>query len=290
MSAIERCRTAALGGHVERCEACAHLRISYNSCRNRHCPKCQAVAAKEWLADRRAELLPVPYFHVVFTLPGPIADIAYQNKAVVYDLLLKTAAETLITIAPTGQSPWAEGPRPQAPRRPHRAHRRTAHLGIGTHPPSARPYHRTRRRLLAQACPGAGRGPALDCLPARLSLCPCGCSHGCSAVCSWSRVFLERLIAAYQAGRLEFFADQAALAEPAVFKTHLGARRKIEWVVYAKPPFWRTRRGPRLPVPLHAPDRYCQQPARRLRRRTRDFQMEGLPGQTRRPLQANGLP
>src|SRR6516164_7183790 len=99
MSAIERCRTVALGGHVERCEECAHLRISYNSCRNRHCPKCQAAAAKEWLADRQNELLPVPYFHVVFTLPRPIADIAYQNKAVVYDLLLKTAADTLITIA-----------------------------------------------------------------------------------------------------------------------------------------------------------------------------------------------
>ena len=99
MSAIERCRTAALGGHVERCKECAHLRISYNSCRNRHCPKCQAAAAKEWLADRQAELLPVAYFHVVFTLPAPIADIAYQNKAVIYDLLLKTAAETLITIA-----------------------------------------------------------------------------------------------------------------------------------------------------------------------------------------------
>jgi hypothetical protein len=99
MSAIERCRTAALGGHVERCEACAHLRISYNSCRNRRCPKCQAAAAKQWLADRQAELLPVPYFHVVFTLPGPIADIANRNKAIVYDLLLKVAAETLITIA-----------------------------------------------------------------------------------------------------------------------------------------------------------------------------------------------
>src|SRR6516225_12456515 len=94
----------ALGGHVERCEACAHLRISYNSCRDRHCPKCQAAAAKEWLADRQAELLPVPYFHVVFTLPRPIADIAYHNQAVVYDLLLKVAAETLITIAPTGQA------------------------------------------------------------------------------------------------------------------------------------------------------------------------------------------
>jgi hypothetical protein len=114
MSAIERCRTwafsprarpvGALGGHVERCEACAHLRISYNSCRDRHCPKCQAAAAKEWLADRQTELLPVPYFHVVFTLPRPIADIAYQNQAVVYDLLLKVAAETLLTIAPTGQA------------------------------------------------------------------------------------------------------------------------------------------------------------------------------------------
>src|SRR5213076_1494338 len=99
MNAIESCRTAALGGHVARCEDCSHTLIAYNSCRNRHCPKCQGTAAKQWLAEREAELLPVPYFHVVFTLPGPIADIAFQNKAVVYDLLLKTAAETLITIA-----------------------------------------------------------------------------------------------------------------------------------------------------------------------------------------------
>ena len=99
MSAIENCRTAALGGHVLRCENCSHIEIAYNSCRNRHCPKCQAAAAKEWLAEREAELLPVPYFHVVFTLPAQIADIAYQNKAVVYGLLLKTSAETLITIA-----------------------------------------------------------------------------------------------------------------------------------------------------------------------------------------------
>ena len=99
MSAIESCRTAALGGHVARCEKCAHSQISYNSCRNRHCPKCQGAAAKDWLAAREADLLPVPYYHVVFTLPGPIADIAYQNKAVIYDLLFKTSAETLITIA-----------------------------------------------------------------------------------------------------------------------------------------------------------------------------------------------
>jgi hypothetical protein len=99
MSAIERCRTAALGGHVARCEDCAHTLIAYNSCRNRHCPKCQGAAAKEWLAERESELLPVGYFHVVFTLPAPIAEIAYQNKTVIYDLLFRAAAETVLTIA-----------------------------------------------------------------------------------------------------------------------------------------------------------------------------------------------
>jgi hypothetical protein len=99
MSAIESCRTAALGGHVARCEKCSHTQIAYNSCRNRHCPKCQGAAAKEWLAAREAELLPVPYYHVVFTLPAAIADIAYQNKAIIYDLLFKASAETLVTIA-----------------------------------------------------------------------------------------------------------------------------------------------------------------------------------------------
>ena len=99
MSAIERCRTAALGGHVARCENCADIAIAYNSCRNRHCPKCQAAVAKEWLAEREAELLPVGYFHLVFTLPGPIADIAYHNKATIYRLLFTAAAEATLTIA-----------------------------------------------------------------------------------------------------------------------------------------------------------------------------------------------
>ncbi len=99
MSAIERCRTAALGGHVATCQDCAHTVIAYNSCRNRHCPKCQGAAAKDWLAARQAELLPVEYYHVVFTLPARIADIAYQNKAEIYTILFKAAAETLITIA-----------------------------------------------------------------------------------------------------------------------------------------------------------------------------------------------
>jgi hypothetical protein len=101
MSAIERCRTAALGGHVARCEndACAHTTIAYNSCRNRHCPKCQSAAAREWMEERQAELLPVPYFHIVFTLPAAIGDIAYQNKAAIYALLFKASAETMLTIA-----------------------------------------------------------------------------------------------------------------------------------------------------------------------------------------------
>ena len=99
MSAIERCRTAALGGHVARCADCAYTTIAYNSCRNRHCPKCQGAAAKDWLAEREAELLPVPYYHVVFTLPAAIADIAHQNKAVIYDLLFKVSAETMLTVA-----------------------------------------------------------------------------------------------------------------------------------------------------------------------------------------------
>ena len=99
MGAIEACRTAALGGHVERCESCAHERIAFNSCRNRHCPKCQFAQARDWLEARETDLLPVPYFHVVFTLPAEIGDIAYQNKAVIYDLLMKVSADVMLTIA-----------------------------------------------------------------------------------------------------------------------------------------------------------------------------------------------
>ena len=214
MSAIERCRTAALGGHVERCEECAHLHISYNSCRNRHCPKCQAAAAKEWLADRQAELLPVPYFHVVFTLPRPIADIAYQNKAVVYDLLLKTAADTLITIA---ADPKHLG----------------ARIGLTAvlHTWGSTLTHHPHAHIIV---PGGGLSPDgqhwIACRPSFFLSVP---------VLSrlFRRLFLERLAAAYQAGRLQFFADQAALAEPPAFKAHLAALRKREWVVYAKRPF-----------------------------------------------------
>src|ERR1700747_1360529 len=214
MSAIERCRTAALGGHVERCEDCAHLRISYNSCGNRHCPKCQAVAAKEWLADRQAELLPVPYFHVVFTLPGPIAEIAYQNKAVVYDLLLKIAAETLITIA---ADPKHLG----------------ARIGLTAvlHTWGSPLTHHPHAHIIV---PGGGLSPDgqhwIACRP-RFFL-SVGVLSGL-----FRRLFLERLSAGYQVGRLEFFGDQAALVKPARFKAYVAELRKVEWVVYAKRPF-----------------------------------------------------
>ena len=203
MSAIERCRTAALGGHVERCEDCAHLRISYNSCGNRHCPKCQAAAAKEWLADRQAELLPVPYFHVVFTLPGPIADIAYQNQAVVYDLLLKTAAETLITIA---ADPKHLG----------------ARIGLTAvlHTWGSTLTHHPHAHIIV---PGGGVSPDGE----RWIACRLGFFLPVPVLSRlFRRLFLEWLNAAYQAGRLQFFADQAALAQPAAFQTFLAALRK----------------------------------------------------------------
>ena len=123
MSAIETCRTAALGGHLERCEDCAHERVSYNSCRNRHCPKCQAAAARQWLEDREAELLPVPYYHVVFTLPAAIGAVAFQNKAAVYDLLFRTAADTLtiIAAAPGDRRAFAEFAQGDLPDKMHAA-------------------------------------------------------------------------------------------------------------------------------------------------------------------------
>jgi hypothetical protein len=130
MAAIENCRTAALGGHVARCEndKCGYTLIAYNSCRNRHCPKCQGAAAREWLAAREAELLPVPYFHVVFSLPAQIADIAYHNKAAIYDILFKASAETMITIAHCGRA--IEACRPVARSRHQEAARVARHTAL----------------------------------------------------------------------------------------------------------------------------------------------------------------
>jgi hypothetical protein len=214
MSAIESCRTEALGGHVERCEDCAHVRIAYNSCRNRHCPKCQAIAAKEWLADREAELLPVPYYHVVFTLPAAVGDIAYQNKAVIYDILFKAAAETLITIAAD-----------------------TKHLGarIGLtavlHTWGSALTHHPHVHIIV---PGGGISPDGE----RWIACRPGFFLPVRVLSRlFRRLFLEKLTATYHAGQLQFFGNQAALADPKSFKDHLAPLCRTEWVVYAKRPF-----------------------------------------------------
>jgi hypothetical protein len=214
MSAIERCRTAALGGHVARCEACAHIEIAYNSCRNRHCPKCQAAAAQEWLAEREAELLPVPYYHVVFTLPAPAGDLAYHNKAIVYDLLFKAAAETLLTIA---ADPRHLG----------------ARIGLTAvlHSWGSALTHHPHVHMIVP-----GGGISLD--GQRWISCRPGFFLPVRVLSRlFRRLFLERLVAAYGAGHLQFFGDHARLAERDAFTQYLAPLRKAEWVVYAKRPF-----------------------------------------------------
>jgi hypothetical protein len=214
MSAIERCRTAALGGHVARCADCAYTTIAYNSCRNRHCPKCQGAAAKQWLADREAELLPVPYYHVVFTLPAQIADIAYQNKAVIYDLLFKVSAETMLTIA---ADPKHLG----------------ARIGITSvlHTWGSAMTHHPHVHMIV---PGGGISPDgqswVSCrpgffLPVRVL----------SRL--FRRLFLEKLVATHAAGRLSFFGAHAHLAEAQSFADYIAPLRKAEWVIFAKRPF-----------------------------------------------------
>jgi hypothetical protein len=211
MTAIERCRTAALGGHVARCEnaACGYTAISYNSCRNRHCPKCQGAAAREWLAEREAELLPVPYFHVVFTLPASIARIAYQNKAVVYDLLFKASAETLLTIAADPKHLGAQ-------------------IAITSvlHTWGSTMTHHPHVHMIVP-----GGGISLDgkrwvsCSPSYLLpvdvLSPL-----------FRGRFLQKLLAAHREGRLTFFGQHARLAERRAFAAYLAPSRKIKWHVY----------------------------------------------------------
>ena len=193
------------------------------------------MAAKQWLADRQAELLPVPYFHVVFTLPGPIADIAYQNKAVVYDLLLKTAAETLITIA---ADPKHLG----------------ARIGLTAvlHTWGSALTHHPHAHIIV---PGGGLSPnGQHWIAGRLSF------FLSVRVLSrlFRRLFLERLTAAYQAGRLQFFADQAAFGPAGKLQSPPCPTAKGQMGGLYQTAFWRTRGGARLPVPLHAPDRHCQ--------------------------------
>src|SRR5258707_2860995 len=214
MSAIESCRTAALGGHVARCEKCAHTQISYNSCRNRHCPKCQGAAAKDWLAAREADLLPVPYYHVVFTLPAAIADIAYQNKAVIYDLLFKASAETLTTIA---ADPKHLG----------------ARIGITCvlHTWGSAMTHHPHGHMIVP-----GGGISLD--GERWVACRPGFFLAVRVLSRlFRRLFLEKLTAAHAAGLLHFFGNHAPLANTQTFAAFLSPLRQSEWVVYSKRPF-----------------------------------------------------
>jgi ssDNA-binding Zn-finger/Zn-ribbon topoisomerase 1 len=214
MSAIESCRTAALGGHVVRCEKCSHTLIAYNSCRNRHCPKCQGAAAKEWLAEREAELLPVPYYHVVFTLPAQIADIAYQNKAVVYDLLFKVSAETLITIAAD----------------PKHLGARVGVLSVLHTWGSALTHHPHVHMIVPCGGISLDGSKWVSCrlgffLPVRVL----------SRL--FRRLFLEKIAAAHAAGELRFFGNHAPLTDAKAFTAYLAPLRNSEWVIYSKRPF-----------------------------------------------------
>ena len=213
MSAIEHCRTAALGGHVEACEDCGQGRIAYNSCRNRHCPKCQGAAARTWLAEREADLLPVGYFHVVFTLPVEVAAIAF-HKAPVYDLLFKAASETMLTIA---ADPRYLG----------------ARIGVTAvlHTWGSALTHHPHVHMIV---PGGGIAPdgsrwvssrPAFLLPVRV------------LGKQFRRLFLTRLVALHDAGRLAFFGAMAHLADRQAFLRHLSPVRKKRWVVYAKLPF-----------------------------------------------------
>jgi hypothetical protein len=214
MSAIENCRSAALGGHVERCEDCGHHRIAYNSCRNRHCPKCQGAAAQDWLAARAADLLPVGYFHLVFSLPAEIAAIAYQNKTVVYDLLFRAAAETLLTIAADPK-----------------------HLGarIGTtavlHTWGSAMTHHPHVHMIVP-----GGGISLD--GTRWVPCRPGFLLPVRVLSRlFRRLFLTGLADAHTVGRLAFFGDLDGLQDRQAFAAHLAPLRRKNWFVYAKPPF-----------------------------------------------------
>jgi len=214
MSAIEQCRTAALGGHVLRCDACEHVEISYNSCRNRHCPKCQARAAQRWLDARQADLLPVAYYHVVFTLPAPISAIAYANKAVIYRLLFEVAAETLGTIAADPK---------------HLGAQIGATLVLHTWG-SALTHHPHVHGIV----PGGGLSPD----GARWVACRPGFFLPVRVLSRlFRRRFLEELEKAHRIGQLRFFGEHAALADAMAFARWLAPLRACEWVVYAKRPF-----------------------------------------------------
>jgi hypothetical protein len=214
MSAIEQCRSAALGGHVWQCQACKHMQIAYNSCRNRHCPKCQSSAARRWLEARQAELLPVEYYHLVFTLPAPVSELAYYNKAVVYGILFQTAAETLRTIAADPK---------------HLGARIGATLVLHTWG-SAMTHHPHVHGIVP------GGGLSLD--GQQWVACRPGFFLPVRVLSRlFRRRFLEQLWDAHRAGKLQFFGEHRGLAEAKRLADWLQPLRELEWVVYAKRPF-----------------------------------------------------
>jgi hypothetical protein len=214
MAAVEACRTAALGGHVEHCADCGLVRQAYNSCRNRHCPKCQGLARAQWLAERQAELLPVPYFHVVFTVPAQVAEIAFHNKAAVYAILFKAASEALRVAAADPKHLGAE-------------------IGVVS---VLHTWGQNLRHHPHVHCVVPGGGLSRD--GQHWVACRPGFFLPVRVLSRlFRRLFLEHLREAFEAGQLHFFSDLADLADPVVFSAHLAGLRRIEWVVYAKPPF-----------------------------------------------------
>ena len=214
MSAIEACRTAALGGHVAACTKCDHQHIAYNSCRNRHCPKCQGAAAQNWMQARMEDLLPVEYFHVVFTLPAQIADIAYQNKAAVYGLLFEASAQTLLMIATDPKHLGAK-------------------IGMTSvlHTWGSAMMHHPHVHVIV---PGGG----LSADGTRWIACRSGFFLPVKVLSRlFRRLFLEGLIRLHKAGKLKFFGKLSKLTDPDTFAAHLSPLRKTNWVVYSKPPF-----------------------------------------------------
>src|SRR5262244_1483993 len=261
MSAIESCRTAALGGHVARSEDCAHTVIAYNSCRNRHCPKCQGAAARAWMAAREAELLPVSYFHVVFTLPSAIGDIAYHNKALIYGLLFSTSAETMLTIA---ADPRHLG----------------ARIGITSvlHSWGSAMTHHPHIHMIV---PGGGLAKDgsrwISCKP-----------NFCLPVRVLSKLFrrlmLTKLAAAHAAGKLQFFGAHAHLTGAKAFAAFLRPAQKDPLVRLYQAPVRRAQDRARLSVALHPPCRHLEPPPDRAQRAKRHIQGQGLSDRGTGPL------
>jgi hypothetical protein len=214
MAAITACRTAALGGHVEQCDECGASRIAYNSCRNRHCPKCQGAARAAWLDARKAELLPAPYFHLVFTLPPAAAEIAFQNKRLVYAALMRAAAEATMTLAEN----------------PKRLGARIGMLAV------LHTWGQTLTHHPHVHCVVPGGGLSLD--GERWIACKPGFFLPVKALARlFRRLFLAALEAAFGKGELRFFGELAPLGERRAFAERIGSLRKMDWIVYAKPPF-----------------------------------------------------